>query len=68
MTIHFQSSIERQMHSTINVVIVCYYGLGVSTLLAERIKKLSPSISIVDTLKLEDVETYDFAQVDLLIT
>jgi len=68
LTIHFQSSIERQMHSTINVVIVCYYGLGVSTLLAERIKKLSPSISIVDTLKLEDVETYDFAQVDMLIT
>lgn len=68
MTIHFQSSIERQMQSTMNVVIVCYYGLGVSTLLAERIKKLSQSISIVDTLKLEDVEHYDFSQIDVLIT
>ncbi|MEJ7159775.1 BglG family transcription antiterminator [Staphylococcus caprae] len=68
LTIHFQSSIERQMQSTMNVVIVCYYGLGVSTLLAERIKKLSQSISIVDTLKLEDVEHYDFSQIDVLIT
>lgn len=56
------------MQSTMNVVIVCYYGLGVSTLLAERIKKLSQSISIVDTLKLEDVEHYDFSQIDVLIT
>lgn len=41
LTIHFQSSIERHKSSHIHVVIACYYGLGISTLLAEKIKQLN---------------------------
>ncbi len=68
LTIHFQSSIERTKPTQINVIIACYYGLGVSTLLAEKIKKLNNAISIVDTLKLEELQSYDFKSIDLLIT
>ena len=68
LTIHFQSSIERTKPTQINVIIACYYGIGVSTLLAEKIKKLNNAISIVDTLKLEELQSYDFKSIDLLIT
>ena len=68
LTIHFQSSIERHKSSHIHVVIACYYGLGISTLLAEKIKQLNHAIQIVDTLKLEDINDYHFEGIDLLIT
>ncbi|OAX07200.1 PTS mannose transporter subunit IIA [Staphylococcus epidermidis] len=68
LTIHFQSSIERHKSSHIHVVIACYYGLGISTLLAEKIKQLNHAIQIVDTLKLEDINNYHFEGIDLLIT
>ncbi|MEJ7422795.1 PTS mannose transporter subunit IIA, partial [Staphylococcus haemolyticus] len=51
-----------------HVVIACYYGLGISTLLAEKIKQLNHAIQIVDTLKLEDINDYHFEGIDLLIT
>ncbi len=30
LTIHFQAAIERHTKTQLNVVIACYYGLGVS--------------------------------------
>ena len=42
--------------------------MGISTLLAEKIKQLNHAIQIVDTLKLEDINNYHFEGIDLLIT
>lgn len=68
LTIHFQSSIERNEEEQFNIVIACYYGLGISSLLETKISKLSKQINIIDTIKLEEINDYDFSNIDLLVT
>lgn len=68
LTIHFQSSIERNEEEQFNIVIACYYGLGISSLLETKISKLSKQINITDTIKLEEINDYDFSNIDLLVT
>lgn len=68
LALHFQSSIGRNKKDEINVVITCYYGLGISSLLEVKIANLDDHINIVDTLKLERVSHYNFSNIDMLIT
>ncbi|MCI2886902.1 BglG family transcription antiterminator [Staphylococcus hominis] len=68
LTIHFQSSIERNEEEQFRVVIACYYGLGVSNLLGAKISKLNKQINVIDIIKLEEVNGYDFSNTDLLVT
>lgn len=68
LTIHFQSSIERNEDEQFRVVIACYYGLGVSNLLETKISKLNKQINVIDIIKLEEVNRYDFSNIDLLVT
>lgn len=68
LTIHFQSSIERNEEEQFRVVIACYYGLGVSNLLEAKISKLNKQINVIDIIKLEEVNGYDFSNIDLLVT
>lgn len=68
LTIHFQSSIERNEEEQFRVVIACYYGLGVSNLLEAKISKLNKQINVIDIIKLEEVNEYDFSNTDLLVT
>lgn len=68
LTIHFQSSIERNEEGQFRVVIACYYGLGVSNLLEAKISKLNKQINVIDIIKLEEVNGYDFSNTDLLVT
>ena len=68
LTIHFQSSIERNEEEQFRVVIACYYGLGVSNLLDTKISKLNKQINVIDIIKLEEVNGYDFSNTDLLVT
>ncbi|WP_329503332.1 BglG family transcription antiterminator [Staphylococcus hominis] len=68
LTIHFQSSIERNEEEQFRVVIACYYGLGVSNLLETKISKLNKQINVIDIIKLEEVNGYDFSNTDLLVT
>ncbi|MFU0769260.1 BglG family transcription antiterminator [Staphylococcus pasteuri] len=68
LTLHFQASIDRNEVSQINVAICCYYGLGISQLLETKISKLNQYIKVTDILKLEDIESYHFENVDILIT
>lgn len=68
LTIHFQSSIERNEDEQFRVVIACYYGLGVSNLLEAKISKLNRQINVIDIIKLEEVNRYDFSNIDLLVT
>ena len=68
LTIHFQSSIERNEEEQFRVVIACYYGLGVSNLLEAKISKLNKQINVIDIIKLEEVNGYDFSHTDLLVT
>ena len=67
LAIHFQSSIDRNEKNQFNVVIACYYGLGISSLLETKISKLSSQINIIDTIKLEDIDNYNFSNTDLLV-
>ncbi|MBL0848421.1 BglG family transcription antiterminator [Mammaliicoccus fleurettii] len=68
LALHFQSSIDRNVQEHFNIVITCYYGLGISSLLEARIQKLNYKINITDTLKLEDVPQYHFSNTDILVT
>ncbi|ANQ65253.1 BglG family transcription antiterminator [Staphylococcus equorum] len=68
LALHFQSSIDRNEKNRFNIVITCYYGLGISSLLEAKIANLDDRIHVVDTLKLENVSQYDFSGVDALIT
>ncbi|WP_436862240.1 BglG family transcription antiterminator [Staphylococcus caeli] len=68
LALHFQSSIDRNDKEIFNIVITCYYGVGISSLLEAKIANLDDRIAIVDTLKLEQVEQYDFTNVDALVT
>lgn len=68
LALHFQSSIDRNEKNRFNIVITCYYGLGISSLLEAKIANLDDRIHVIDTLKLEDVSQYDFSGVDALIT
>ncbi|MGN5881967.1 BglG family transcription antiterminator [Staphylococcus simulans] len=68
LTIHFQSSIDRNEQNHLNVVIACYYGIGISQLLATKVSKLNEHIVVKDTIRLEEIEQYDFSDIDLLIT
>ncbi|HDA8116612.1 TPA: BglG family transcription antiterminator [Staphylococcus aureus] len=68
LTIHFQAAIERRTKTQLNVVIACYYGLGVSNFLETKINNLSEELSVINTIKLESITHYHFDNVDLLIT
>ncbi|WP_436854318.1 BglG family transcription antiterminator [Staphylococcus caeli] len=68
LALHFQSSIDRNDKEIFNIVITCYYGVGISSLLEAKIANLDDRISIVVTLKFEQVEQYDFTNVDALVT
>ncbi|HHJ5173122.1 TPA: transcription antiterminator [Staphylococcus aureus] len=68
LTIHFQAAIERRTKTQLNVVIACYYGLGVSNFLETKINNLSEELSVINTIKLENITHYHFDNVDLLIT
>lgn len=68
LALHFQSSIDRNEKNRFNIVITCYYGLGISSLLEAKIANLDDRIHVIDTLKLENVSQYDFSGVDALIT
>ncbi|WP_432724933.1 BglG family transcription antiterminator [Staphylococcus equorum] len=68
LALHFQSSIDRNEKNCFNIIITCYYGLGISSLLEAKIANLDDRIHVVDTLKLENVSQYDFSGVDALIT
>ncbi|MER2036038.1 BglG family transcription antiterminator [Mammaliicoccus vitulinus] len=68
LALHFQSSIDRNVQEHFNIVITCYYGLGISSLLEARIQKLNDKINITDTIKLEDVPHYQFSNIDILVT
>lgn len=68
LALHFQSSIDRNEKNCFNIVITCYYGLGISSLLEAKIANLDDRIHVIDTLKLENVSQYDFSGVDALIT
>lgn len=68
LALHFQSSIDRNEKNRFNIVITCYYGLGISSLLEAKIANLDDRIHVIDTLKLEIVSQYDFSGVDALIT
>lgn len=68
LALHFQSSIDRNKKDSFNIVITCYYGLGISSLLEAKLTNLNDCIQIVDTLNTEQLEGYHFSDIDALIT
>lgn len=68
LTIHFQAAVERITKHQINIVIACYYGIGISNLLEVKIKEIDPNLNIIDTIKLENIQNYNFDNIDLLVS
>lgn len=68
LALHFQSSIDRNKRDSFNIVIACYYGLGISSLLEAKLTNLDDSIEIADTINLERLEDYNFSNIDVLVT
>ena len=65
LTLHFQVSIERQLSDRreMSAVVVCHYGQAAANLIAEKIGRLFPTLSIKAVLSLQDYleseETFD---------
>lgn len=68
LALHFQSSVERSEQDKIKIVIACYYGLGISSLLEAKVLKLDERIDVVDTVQLEVVDDCQLEDIDILIT
>ncbi|PTL18282.1 PTS mannose transporter subunit IIA [Staphylococcus gallinarum] len=68
LALHFQSSVERNEQEKIKIVIACYYGLGISSLLEAKILKLDERIEVIDTVQLDSVYDYHFDGIDVLVT
>lgn len=68
LTIHFQAAIDRNEAREINVVICCYYGLGIAQFLETKIVNLNPNIKVIEILKIEDLASYSFENLDIVIT
>jgi activator of the mannose operon (transcriptional antiterminator) len=68
LALHFQSSIDRNTNNKTNVVITCYYGLGISSLLETKIGNLDSQINVIKTLNFDELADFDFTGIDLLIT
>lgn len=68
LVLHFQSSIDRNTNNKTNVVITCYYGLGISSLLETKIGNLDSQINVIKTLNFDELADFDFTGIDLLIT
>ncbi|MDU4449008.1 MAG: BglG family transcription antiterminator [Staphylococcus lugdunensis] len=67
LTIHFQASIDRNEVTRVHMVICCYYGLGISQLLETKLTTLNRHIKVQDTLQYDDLATYSFEGVDVLV-
>ena len=49
------------------MVICCYYGLGISQLLETKLTTLNRHIKVQDTLQYDNLATYSFEGVDVLV-
>lgn len=65
LALHFQVAIERQLSDRreMSAVVVCHYGQAAANLIAEKVGRLFPSLSIKAILSLQDyldtTETFD---------
>lgn len=72
LTLHFGAALERsktikQRRQSVNLGVVCASGIGISTLLASKLKSTFWDIGEVTALALEQVTDFDFNEIDLLV-
>lgn len=62
LTVHLQGAIERQKKvakRTFKSVIICEFGMGVSAFLEAKIKRIFPTIDILELLSITELEVYN---------
>lgn len=67
LAIHIESMLE-QGDSLIETVIVCSQGIGISQLLAQKIKNRFKKLHVVDVISENDLSKFEASNLDLFIT
>lgn len=67
LMVHFQAALERNSTST-KIMVVCPGGIGTSELVANRIKRLMPSLEIVGVCSLRNINNADLKNIDFIIS
>lgn len=67
LAIHIESMLE-QADSLIETVIVCSQGIGISQLLAQKIKNRFKKLHVVNVISENDLNKYETSHLDLFIT
>lgn len=67
LAIHIESMLE-QADSLIDTVIVCSQGIGISQLLAQKIKNRFKKLHVVDVISENDLSKFEASDLDLFIT
>lgn len=63
-----RSSQQEKETRDIRATLICGYGVGTVTFLTDSLKKEFPQIEIVDKISIFDLDTYDFDDIDLIVT
>ncbi|MHC5229279.1 BglG family transcription antiterminator [Enterococcus sp. LJL99] len=67
IVVHFQAAIERNKELK-KVLFVCPNGVGTSSLIRSKIKRILPIILSYETISLKKMNTVDFSRVDFIIS
>lgn len=73
LTMHFGAAIERQKHQSknkrhLNIGVVCASGIGISTLLASKLKNTFLDAKSIEPYSVYDLNTQEMAGVDLIVS
>ncbi|WP_394235320.1 BglG family transcription antiterminator [Niallia oryzisoli] len=69
IVLHFGSALElRKEEVQVRALIVCPTGIGTSKMLASRIKKEVPEITVIDVASIKDLQTKDISQYGIIIS
>ncbi|MCH4168302.1 MAG: PRD domain-containing protein [Streptococcaceae bacterium] len=67
VTIHFQAAIERIKHLN-KILFVCPNGIGTSSFVSAKIRRILPNINSIETVSIEKLKTMDLSDVDFIIS
>lgn len=67
IAIHIQASVER-IHPLIKILIVCPNGIGTSSFISAKIKKILPEIDSIETVSISSLSRFDLSRIDFIIS
>ncbi len=67
VTIHFQAAIER-MRRMNKIIFVCPNGVGTSSFVSAKIRRILPEIDSIETVSVEKLKQMDISAIDFIIS